>query len=70
MPRPSKTTSMRLAIMVMASLALALAAAGCDSGPETPPMDQPIDRETAMDVDARLRQGTDDLLNEQQEAQK
>ena len=43
-----------------------LALAGCDSGPETPPMDQPIDRDAAMDVDAQLRQGTDELLKERE----
>ena len=70
---PSKAIAMKVVVLstlfglILASL---LAVAGCESGPETPPMDQPIDRDTAMEIDARLRQDADDFLKESQEPQK
>ena len=48
----------------VAAVMVAAAVAGCDSAPETPPMDQPIDRDAAMDVDSRMRKSTDELLRE------
>lgn len=43
---------------------LLLVLTGCDSTPETRPMDEPIDHDAAMDVDAKMRQRTDELLKE------
>lgn len=44
------------------------AVVGCDSTPKTPPMDEPIDRETAMEADQRMQKSSDDLMKERQES--
>ncbi len=49
-------------------LVLLALAAGCDTTPETTPMNRPLDQETAMEADQRMRGSTDSLLRERQEA--
>lgn len=52
----------------MALTLLAAMAFGCDSAPRTPPMDQPIDRETAMQVDQRMQKSSEQLMKERQDS--
>lgn len=56
----------------VAVLALSLlgAVVGCDSTPKTPPLDQPIDRESAMEVDERMQKSSDALIKDRQDSAK
>ena len=39
---------------------------GCDTTPETQPMDEPLNQESAMEVDERMSRSTGTLLEEEE----
>ena len=42
-----------------------LLVAGCDSEPETQPMDEPLDAASALEADQRMQESRERLLEEQ-----
>lgn len=51
---------------VIAAVMLAGLVGGCDTTPETQPMDEPLNQESAMEVDERMSRSTGTLLEEEE----
>lgn len=51
-------------MQIVLPVLLVLAGAGCDSTPETRPMDEPLDTGSAIEADDRMQKSAQSLLEE------